>query len=231
MPSIVNAAYTVLKGNNITNAQKAICLQLGKSGYGRATDTVIKNNKIYGCGSRPATNFDHGIYAADSDRAQITNNLIYGNADRGVQLHPDAQYSYIANNIIDGNRDGVRFSGDTSDYTQNPPRFSRASSSNLVENNLITFNSRENVGSFYPEKVGTGNVVSHNCVYAEEPVPRDNDKDNFDGPPYVGYTVTADNITNSTDPIYPSSVYVDEPGRNYSLQPGSPCQSLGAGLG
>ena len=58
----------------------------------------------------PANNHEHGIYVEASDGAQIVDNWIYDNADRGVQLFPDAQGTYVARNVIDRNGQGVIFS-------------------------------------------------------------------------------------------------------------------------
>src|SRR5436309_2424673 len=88
---------------------------------------------------------------------QILNNVIYDNADRGVQLYPDAQRTTIRGNVIDGNGEGVIFSGgDTF-----------ASNDNVVEHNIITnAKLRYNVESWYPgSAVGSGNVVRDNCIY------------------------------------------------------------------
>ena len=74
--------------------------------YGRARGTVIERNRIHNCGQLPPTNHHHGIYVEASDGARITDNWIYDNADRGVQLFPDAQGTYIARNVIDGNGQG-----------------------------------------------------------------------------------------------------------------------------
>ena len=88
----------------------------------------------------------------------ITNNFIYDNADRGIQLYPDAQGSTIANNVIDGNGEGIIFSGDSG----------LASSNNVVRRNVIS-NSRVryNVESWWPNgnPVGTGNLASDNCLW------------------------------------------------------------------
>ncbi len=52
---------------------------------------MIKDNKIHDCGRLPRTNREHGIYLGKSRRATIRGNWLWNNADRGVQLYPDAQ--------------------------------------------------------------------------------------------------------------------------------------------
>ena len=51
---------------------------------------MIEHNRIHDCGELPATNFDHGVYVAEARDTVIRDNWIYSNADRGVQLYPDA---------------------------------------------------------------------------------------------------------------------------------------------
>ena len=41
----------------------------------------------------------------------IRDNWIYDNADRGVQLYPDADGTVVTGNVIDGNGEGVIFGG------------------------------------------------------------------------------------------------------------------------
>ena len=147
----VNGDNIVFRDNDITNRHTTICFLLGSVEWGRARRTVIERNRIHNCGEMPPSNHHHGIYVEYSERARITGNWIYDNADRGVQLFPDAQNTYVANNVIDGNGQGVVFS--------------RKSSNNVVENNVISNPVvRYNIESF--ELTGTGNVARRNCVWS-----------------------------------------------------------------
>lgn len=143
--------------NNITNEQTGTCFILGSEGWGRAQGTVIRDNRIHGCGRLPPGNYDHGIYVAMADRTTIVGNWIYDNADRGIQLYPDAHGTRIERNVIDGNGEGIIFSGD----------YGTVSTGNVVRNNVIA-NSRvrADVESFWPE--GTppdqSNIVQRNCI-------------------------------------------------------------------
>jgi hypothetical protein len=144
-------------GNDVTNGHTGICFALGHPRYGTAEDVVIRSNRIHNCGRLPATNHDHGVYVAKARRTRLTGNWIYANADRGIQLYPDAQQTYIAGNVIDGNGEGVIFGGD----------LTTASSENLLEGNVITGSTvRHNVESYYPPggPIGYGNVVRRNCL-------------------------------------------------------------------
>ena len=147
----VNGDGIVFRDNDVTNHHTTICFLLGSDGYGRARGTVIERNRIHNCGELPPTNHHHGIYVEASDGARITDNWIYDNADRGVQLFPDAQGTYVARNVIDGNGQGVIFS--------------RTSANNVVENNVISNPAlRYNIEDW--ELSGGGNVARRNCVWS-----------------------------------------------------------------
>jgi hypothetical protein len=152
----INGDHVTLTGNDITNHGSAICVSVGSPDtWGRAQDTLIEDNRVHDCGSTPPTNYDHGIYVSAADGTVIRHNLIYDNADRGIQLYPDAQDSLVTGNVIDGNGEGIIFGGDDS----------TAASGNVVEHNVIT-NSRErdNIESNWSGPVGQGNVARYNCV-------------------------------------------------------------------
>lgn len=145
--------------DDVTNDHTAICYELGSEPpYGAATDTLIQNNHIHDCGTMPGTNHEHGIYVANSVGARIVGNVIYDNADRGIQLYWNAQRTLISGNIIDHNGQGIIISGADGS----------ASSNNRIVHNVITNStSRADVGSFWPAgtRKGIGNVVGANCLY------------------------------------------------------------------
>jgi parallel beta helix pectate lyase-like protein len=143
---------------DVSNHHTGICFVIGSGRYGRARGTVIEHSRIHDCGREPSHNIDHGIYVAAAQDTRIVDNLIYRNADRGIQLYPDAQHTLVARNVIDGNGEGVIFSGD----------HGHASSNNLVEHNVITnAQIRADVESWYPpgNPRGVGNVVRENCLF------------------------------------------------------------------
>jgi parallel beta-helix repeat protein len=153
----VNDTNATFVGNDVTNEHTEICFLVGSS-WGRAKGTVIKRNRIHDCGVLPAANHDHGIYVDDADNTQILENVIYKNADRGIQLYPDAQGTVIEHNIIDANGEGIIFSGASG----------TASSNSTVQGNLITGALlRYDVESWYPagNPIGQNNVVQSNCVW------------------------------------------------------------------
>lgn len=153
----VNADDVVLRGNDITNAHTTICLSLGSADtFGRARRTLVESNAIHDCGELPPTNRQHGIYVNSADDAVIRDNLIYDNADRGIQLYPDAQGTLISGNVIVVNGQGVIFGGGPDS----------ASSGNIVEGNLISGSRvRHNIEASWGGPVGTGNIARDNCVF------------------------------------------------------------------
>jgi parallel beta-helix repeat protein len=144
--------------NDVTNRHRGICFLVGQADT-TASDTLIQGNRIHNCGHLPATNHHHGIYASNSQNARILDNWIYKNADRGVQLYPNADGTLIAGNVIDRNGLGVLFSGSGA----------QVSEGNELRNNIIT-NSRIrwNVAENYNQTrlVGRDNTVHHNCLRA-----------------------------------------------------------------
>lgn len=200
----VYAADVKFVNNEVLNDHKAICFLVGTPGA-RADRALIRGNRIHDCGRLPATNHDHGIYVVASTGFRITQNTIYDNADRGVQLYPDARGGAVDRNVIDGNGSGLIFGGEGA----------LASSGNVVESNTIT-NSRIrwNVEEDWPSAVGTGNAVRGNCVFATNPVRAYNVKGGIESP-WVGFTGSSNAIA---DPLY-----VNRAGKDFRLRAGSPC--------
>jgi parallel beta-helix repeat protein len=156
---IVNGDRSMWLGNDVTSHHTMICFVIGSAhGRGVAHGTVIARNRIHNCGRLPATNHDHGIYVEAAVGTVIRDNYIYGNADRGVQLYPNSQNTVVSHNVIDGNGEGVIFSGDGG----------YASSGNSVVANIISNSTiRANVESSWSGggPVGVGNVVARNCLW------------------------------------------------------------------
>ncbi|MFI5121851.1 MAG: right-handed parallel beta-helix repeat-containing protein, partial [Vicinamibacteria bacterium] len=153
---LIYASGAVVRNNEITNHNTAICLHLDRyPGAPVPTDVLIDGNRIHNCGSLPATNFDHGIYLGKAERTVIRGNWIYDNANRGIQLYSQAHHTLVTGNVIDGNGEGVAFGGEQ----ENP------SADNVVENNVISNSTlRDNVESWWGGPVGSNNVVRQNCV-------------------------------------------------------------------
>ena len=208
----VNANDTVFTDLDVTNFQTGICFDLGNSVFGRATGTVIEESRIHNCGRLPSENQDHGIYLSAASDTTIRDNWIYDNADRGIQLYPDAQNTQIVGNVIYGNGEGIIFSGNEE----------VAASDTLVEGNIIA-NSRirRNVESYYApgDPTGSDNVVRDNCVHgAPSSYYRGADGSGIEAPG-LGFR----SIRNRSE----SAKFVDPANGDFRLRPGSPCADLG----
>jgi nitrous oxidase accessory protein NosD len=187
-------------GNDVTNEHTEICFIVGSS-WGRAQRTLIQGNRIHGCGKLPSSNQDHAIYVDAADNTQILDNVIYDNVDRGVQLYPDAQGTVIRGNVIDGNGEGVIFSGANG----------TASSNTVVENNLITNSTiRSDIESWYPSgnPLGTNNVVRSNCL-----VPGVK----------TAINTSAGGFSASNDLVVSDAKYVNRGAGDFRLSSTSPC--------
>jgi parallel beta-helix repeat protein len=197
--------HAILRGNDITN-RRGICVILGRSGD-PMTGALIQGNRIHHCGRRPRTNHDHGVYAENASNGRIVGNVIYDNADRGVQLYPSAQSMRIAGNVIDGNGQGVIFSGERRS----------TSNGNVVEGNVIAnASASHNVESYYPSgtPVGRGNIVRGNCLFGGVR----NREDGGVQSPQVGFVATGNR---ASDPSY-----VNRGAGDFRLRGDSPCQGV-----
>jgi parallel beta-helix repeat protein len=195
----INGDNVTFRANDVTNHHTTICFLLGSDQYGRARNTLIERNRIHDCGQLPATNHHHGIYVEASDNASIVENWIYDNADRGVQLFPDAQGTYIARNVIDGNGQGIIFS--------------RESSNNLAENNVISNPVlRYNIEEW--ELTGQGNMARRNCIWSAR-------QGNGGLQPDLGIA-TIDNKVSEPR-------YVDRSDKDFRLRADSPCAGFSWG--
>lgn len=158
----INASDTIFRNNDVTNDHTEICFMLGNPAWGRADRALLENNRIHDCGQLPSRNQDHGIYVAAATDVHIQNNWIYNNADRGIQLYPDAQNTTITGNIINNNGEGIIISGDDG---------SASSGTTIAGNVIANSNIRSNIESWWGSGAprGTRNVVRDNCMYASQP--------------------------------------------------------------
>jgi hypothetical protein len=201
----VNGSDIRFAGVNATNQHSGICFDIGSSRYGRAHEVTIEHSRVHDCGRLPANNTEHGIYVASATDTKIVFNLIYDNADRGVQLYPDAQRTVIEHNVIAGNGEGIIFSGAEG----------QASSDNLVQHNAITDSRvRSNVESWYPagNPVGVRNLVRENCLYGGH---------GSNGQTSSGFQAVSNLIA---DPQYN-----DPPRGDFQIAASNPCAKLLAG--
>ena len=206
---LVYADGAVLRDNEITNHHSEICVHVtAYPGAGPPRGVVIEGNRIHDCGSLPATNMDHGIYIGEARDTVIRDNWIYDNADRGIQLYPDADGTLVTGNVIDGNGQGVAIGGSGSQTSDN----------NLVEHNVITNSTiRYNVEGSWGSSVGTGNVVRENCTIG-----------GARGGDTGGIQTPADGFV-ASDNIVADPGYVDARRGDFRSDSGSPCAAVMAG--
>jgi parallel beta-helix repeat protein len=199
----VNSNNDTFSYDDVTDEHTAICFDLGSDTYGVANNTLITHSRIHDCGVMPAINHDHGIYVADAVNTTIEWNLIYDNADRGIQLYPNAQYTTVDHNVIDSNGEGIIFSGDDGEASNN---------SNVYDNLLTNALIRHDAESWYPSgnPLGTNNSLHNNCVWGGAEGTIDTSGGGF----------TSSNNT-TADPQY-----VDAANHDYHLQPTSPCLAI-----
>jgi Right handed beta helix region len=196
----------VLRDNDITSRRRGICVHVtnyfDKPG---PSHVRIIGNRIHGCGRRPVTNQEHGIYVADAHRTQIRRNWIYRNADRGIQLYPSATATRVVGNVIDSNGQGVSMGG----------LGGTCSNDNLILRNVIAHSRISwNVYSNADGNNCTGNVVAFNCVSAGR-VP-----DHYSG--QGGVESPSRNFT-ADDNTIARPRYTNPGAGNFRLRPGSRC--------
>lgn len=207
----INGRRITIVDSEVTNAHTGICISVGGAfeQWGIARGITISRNRIHDCGRLPATNHDHGIYVEGAVGTVINGNLIYDNADRGVQFYPNAQNSIVTNNVIDGNGEGVLFASESGggEYSA-----AYASSGNLVARNIIS-NSRlrHNIEAWWPGPIGTANIARDNCVW-------NGAGGNIDLSA-GGFLAIANVIA--------KPAFIDRAAGDFRLQPGSLCAGMG----
>jgi parallel beta-helix repeat protein len=210
---LIYADRVVLSGNDITNQHTGICVHVDDySSADPPRGVVIEDNVIHDCGELPATNHHHGIYVANARGTIIRDNLIYGNADRGVQLYPDADNSVVTGNIIDGNGEGVIFGGGSGSSSDN----------NLVTGNVITNSTiRFNIESHWQGTTGSGNVARDNCVWTAQR--------GYRGGVPEGSGIQAMSGARAENNVIANPGYAKPGTGNYTVSASSPCAKVLSG--
>jgi hypothetical protein len=216
-----------LRGLDITNRNKVDSTYNGicfAAGYGfeqnpanTAINLTIAGSRIHNCGD---DGHEHAIYLESTRNAHIVDSYLYDNPGFGLLFYPDAQGSLVEYDLIDGNggqcRGNVSFSGEAVGGDYNEPH---GSSKNVVQYSLIT-NAicRYNVDSYYPlgSLTPIGNSVHDSCVWNAPSGNFGHERTEGGALAYSQY----DNL--DSDPRY-----VDRAGKDFRLQPGSPCAGKG----
>jgi parallel beta-helix repeat protein len=205
----IYADQVTLRGNEITNDHTSICVQIGRY-YSRPAPrgVVIERNRIHDCGELPSTNKDHGVYVSEARGTVIRNNWIYDNADRGIQLYPDADGSTITGNVIDSNGEGIVFAGTGLNVSSD-----NVVTGNVISNPKLGWNAYSNT----PGPPASGNVLRRNCLWAEDASsPFDSDG---------GVEASSDFTARANAVVDPQ--YVDRDAHDYRLSPESECPLAG----
>ena len=197
---MIDANNATFSYDNVTNDHTGTCFGIGSATWGWATGTLITHDTIHDCGQLPATNSQHGMYIGAATDTTIAWSLIYGNADRGIQLYPDAQHTTIDHDIIDDNGEGIIISGAggvASSYT------------NVYDNILSNANVRHDVESYWPpgNPVGVDNTVHNNCIWGGR----------------EGGIGMADGGYRASQNLKASPQFVNESAHDYELRASSPC--------
>jgi len=138
------------------------CVSRDSEGQGLFSDRGTSSIRVIGCyfhdnGGGEAPNHGHNLYLEGS-RHVIANNVIAG-AKRGfgIQLYPASDRVVIASNTIVANReDGLLIGSEGSEATTNA----------IVVNNILAFNGRYGLSTYWGGAVGTGNYAINNLAWA-----------------------------------------------------------------
>ena len=125
------------------------------------SESTTKAISIIGCdfhdngGSGP-DNQDHNIYMEGRDHV-VANSVVTGARNGyGIQLYPSSNHVVIVNNTIVDNRSGIIVGG----------QGSQATTKALVVNNIVAFNEKEGITTYWGEgSRGTGNFAVNNLGY------------------------------------------------------------------
>ena len=200
----IHAADVVIAGNDITSPDAGICVHPRSWGSQRPDNFRIVRNRIHDCGRKPPTEHDHGIYVADGYNGQIVGNAIFDNADRGIQLYPDARFTTVARNTVDANGTGIVFS--------------QRSAGNTVRDNVFT-NAvvRWNAESF--RLSGNGNRFEDNCLRPGNRDPEYNEN---------GGVALSSRVAQRRNRVARDPVYAGRGAGDLSVLPASACAGKGA---
>lgn len=140
--------YTNDFTNNGQGNVSAQCTLVGSDGTA-ANDVRIERNIYHNCGQQ--VNQAHAIYAQESNRLIIRDNIISGVGGYAMQLYPDAWGTIVEHNIVDADptvRGAILADGTATNTT--------------VRYNIISNNTSGYAG--IEDRVGTG-VANYNCFW------------------------------------------------------------------
>ncbi len=204
----ISSDHMSLIHNDITDENTSICVNaIDDPTYGTAHYTLIDHNRIHNCGPLPSTNRAHGIYDIGY-YTTITNNYIYDNVDRGIQLRMDHNAT-VKYNVSDSNGEGMII-GDSNVSAVNDDI-----SYNIFSNSNI----RYNIEYYWPAGAPSNpnNNIHNNCswttatgTYAQNSSIQ---------PGFTGATLTNNKFANPQ--------YNNRSAKDFSLAAGSACTGYG----
>jgi Right handed beta helix region len=198
---MVDGNHDTFSYDDVTNDHTGVCFGIGSAQWGWATGTVVTHSRIHDCGQMtPGDNYQHGFYIGAASDTRVAWNLIYDNAARGIQLYPDAQYTTIDHNIIDGNGEGIIISGTGGKASSHTDIFD-----NIVSNSRV----RHDIESWWPRgnPVGVDNVVHDNCLWRGR----------------EGAIGAAGGGLQASNNARVNPMFVNARAHDYRLRPASPC--------
>jgi hypothetical protein len=206
----VSAADVAIVANDITNRHTGICLSpTSNNGQFPQPDRVlIVANRIHNCGVLPPANHDHGVYVADGTGGMIYENVMYDNADRGVQLFPAAQGVTVYHNTIDGNGEGVNIGS--------------RSTGNLITENVITNSTQRWNVEWGADLTGPGNTIMDNCLYGSNGNSFYNGDGGVQNEGRDQVVLLANTVSRS------AAIYTNRGAKDFRIPPTSPCFGFGA---
>ena len=113
--------------------------------------SVIDGNYFHHCGQLPRNNHEHCMYLSGLKNGQVTDNLVYDSADRGIQNYPTPGGNLESGNlVVESHNTGMSLN--TSGSTM------------VMEHNVVAFNDDQdfNVGN---QNTGSGSLFRDNCTY------------------------------------------------------------------
>jgi hypothetical protein len=146
---------------NAHDIELSSCEVTGSQRQGFFSEASTSSIQILGCnihdngGSGP-TQLDHNVYM--QGHGHVIANCRIANAPNGfdVQIYPSSDHIIVTENTIVGAfRDGIIVGGDDGGTTSNL----------TIVNNVIAFNGRNGIGTYWAGSVGTGNLATKNVVW------------------------------------------------------------------
>jgi hypothetical protein len=226
----INGDRITFFGNDVSNLQSATCFIVGSvHGFGVAEDVTLAGNRIHDCGVTPSpasAGGDQGMNLEASRNAVVEDNYVFDNAGYGILVYPDAQGSFIRDNVLDRNRINLHYGTASAAAGWIYPEGTEVlPQNNPATNNVIT-NARldqddpshwQVEGFTGPRSEPAGNLVDLNCFWHQNPAR------NIQRPNH-GFTEGPSNTIAASGPGY-----ANEAAKDFSLLggPGQCARSFG----